>query len=90
MYNTKNDKYVCDFCGMEIGWDEHHHSHGDIYSCDICGKHFCSRCFKNKIGTDAYYQMIQSGNRIKCPDCVNSGYNTVADWINNGCASAHK
>lgn len=30
MYNMKNDKYVCDFCGMEIGWDEHHHSNGDI------------------------------------------------------------
>lgn len=69
-YRKGNDKYICDFCGVELGWEEHTDAHGEIWSCEVCGKNFCSRCLRGAIGRENYVKLMQSGDLIKCPDCA--------------------
>ena len=69
MYNIEKDNYACDICGFEMKWDESDDIHGDVWSCEVCGKIFCSKCFKDAHGDKKYYEMMQSGEYIRCPQC---------------------
>jgi hypothetical protein len=69
MSNEKCDVYVCGFCGWEGKWDLRDEIHGDLWGCEMCGRVFCSKCFVDRLGTDAYWNMMQSGGYILCPDC---------------------
>lgn len=69
-YREETDKYNCDFCGVALGWEEHTETHGEIWSCEVCGKNFCSQCLRNAIGPENYMALMQSGELVKCPDCV--------------------
>ncbi len=66
----ETDKYICDFCGAELGWEEHTDIHGEIWSCEVCGKNFCSQCLRGAIGREDYVKLMQSGGLIKCPHCM--------------------
>lgn len=69
-YRKETDKYVCDFCGVELSWAEQTDAHGEIWSCEVCGKNFCSQCLRNAVGREHYVVLMQSNDLIKCPDCV--------------------
>lgn len=64
-----NEFYVCDFCGWESKWDLRDRIHGELWSCEMCGCCFCSKCFMDRLGADAYWNMMQNGGYILCPDC---------------------
>lgn len=69
MYNIEKGNYTCDTCGFEMKWDESDDIHGEVWSCEVCGKIFCSKCFKDAHGDTKYYEMMQSGEYIRCPQC---------------------
>ena len=69
MYIMDKDKYVCDFCGVELAWDERDESHGEMWGCEKCGKSFCTKCFTERHGYDQWMNMMQLCNEIYCPDC---------------------
>lgn len=70
---TKNEKekniYTCNFCGFSEDWEETDEKHGEMWSCEVCGQNFCSKCFIDKFGRQKYYDMMQSGEYIRCPEC---------------------
>lgn len=70
-YNISQDTYSCDFCGAEIGWEDKDEVRGDIWSCERCGKVFCSKCLRDAIGEDAYWEMMLGCDFILCPECYN-------------------
>ena len=69
MYNKTTDTYTCDICGYENKWDSHDEVHGELWSCESCGTTFCSKCFIEELGWDAYHKMMQSDDLVSCPDC---------------------
>lgn len=69
MYDAEKDTYSCDLCGFEMRWDAHDDEHGEMWGCEKCGGVFCSKCFIDKLGRDAYMQMMQGSDLIYCPDC---------------------
>ena len=69
MSNEKCNVYVCDFCGWEGKWDLRDEIHGELWGCEMCERVFCSKCFMDRFGSDAYWNMMQSGGYILCPDC---------------------
>lgn len=70
MENIEREEiYACVLCGFRERWDETDEVHGDMWSCEVCGKVFCSKCLREAIGTSKYYEMMQSGEYIRCPDC---------------------
>lgn len=54
MYLMESDTYVCDICGFEGEWDDHDDIHGELWGCERCGGTFCTKCFIETIGTNAY------------------------------------
>ena len=70
MAYMSEDLYECDFCGVELGWDETHDTYGDMWECEECGRTFCSRCLKNAIGEAAYYELMRGHDKVLCPDCA--------------------
>lgn len=62
--------FICSFCGFQIGWQESDYSHGTMWSCERCGTTFCTACAVDKIGRKAYDEMMQTGERVLCPDCI--------------------
>ena len=62
-------KYTCVICGFSEGWEETDDIHGDMWSCEVCGDIFCSKCLIDAIGTRKYWEMMQSGEYIICPEC---------------------
>ena len=69
MYSMKTGHYTCDFCDFEMEWDGHDDIHGEMWGCEKCGDTFCSKCFINKHGHDAYVDMMQGADCIMCPTC---------------------
>lgn len=69
-YNMDKDTYSCDFCGIDMKWDETHPENGDMWGCEVCGKTFCSKCLKDKVGVLNYYMILQGNNLVLCPDCA--------------------
>lgn len=67
--DKRNERYECDFCGTQIGWEEQDDVCGEIWGCEKCGRAFCTKCLIDKVGRDAYMKRMQSGNLILCPDC---------------------
>lgn len=76
MYLMNSDTYICDFCGIELLWDETSDTNGDMWGCEVCGKTFCSKCLKDKIGEVEYLKVMQATSSeyeddvLRCPDCV--------------------
>lgn len=69
MYNLEKDTYICDTCGFEAKWDASDDIHGELWGCEECGDTFCSKCFIDRFGQDAYMKMAQESDRIYCPVC---------------------
>lgn len=73
MYNINRDTYTCDFCGFEEGWEDSDDIHGTMWICENepdCGhKHFCTKCFVDRFGSEAYGRMIRTSDHVLCPDC---------------------
>lgn len=59
----------CDFCGWESKWYLHDEIYSELWGCEMCGRVFCSKCFMDQFGVDAYWDMMQGGGYILCPDC---------------------
>lgn len=66
---TSGNIYTCELCGFWGDWEETDDIHGDMWGCEVCGKVFCSKCFKDTHGEKKYYEMMQSGEYIRCPEC---------------------
>lgn len=62
-------EYQCDFCGFVGKWDESDEAHGDLWGCEVCGATFCSKCLKDKVGTDGYKKIMRENDIITCPNC---------------------
>lgn len=69
MYLMESDIYVCDICGFEGRWDDHDDIHGELWGCERCGGTFCTKCFIDTIGKNAYLKMMHSEDLILCPEC---------------------
>lgn len=69
-YILAKDSYECDFCGVEISWEETHPTRGDMWGCEKCGKTFCSQCLKDRIGENGYDRIMRDNDLILCPDCA--------------------
>ena len=69
MYNIEKGNYTCDICGFEMKWDESDDIYREVWSCEVCGEIFCSKCFKDAHGDNKYYEMMRSGEYIRCPQC---------------------
>lgn len=69
MYSMKRDTYTCDLCGVEMKWDESDEINGEMWGCEKCGDTFCSKCFIDKYGREAYMSMMQGHDKIYCPNC---------------------
>lgn len=69
MYLMESDTYVCDICGFEGEWNDHDDIHGELWGCERCGGTFCTKCFIETIGTNAYWKMMHSEDLILCPEC---------------------
>ena len=69
MYNLSRDTYTCDFCNLEMRFDEHDDVHGDLWGCEECEAIWCTKCFVDRFGRDAFDKMIRENDRIYCPTC---------------------
>ena len=76
MWHMGTDIYECDFCGVEIQWDESDALHGSMWECEECGEHFCEKCFTDRWGFGAWDAMLHQGlsgsfadDIIMCPEC---------------------
>lgn len=56
-------------CGFEEYWEESDDIHGTMWECECCDTHFCTKCFIDRFGSEAYGRMIQMSDRVLCPDC---------------------
>lgn len=62
--------FSCRFCGHESKWGSGDDIHGSLWHCDACGATFCEKCFIEEHGEQAFYEMLQSGEYIRCPECL--------------------
>lgn len=69
MYLMDIDLYECDFCGIEMKWDDVHPKNGIMWGCEKCGRDFCKKCFCDKHGFDGYSEMLHFPNKVLCPEC---------------------
>lgn len=69
MYGTKRNTHICDLCGCELDWDGGDYIHGTMWGCERCGIDFCSKCFIDRRGREAFEDMLQNGDKVLCPDC---------------------
>lgn len=74
MYSMSKDTYTYDECGFEENWDAHDHQQGDIWECEYCGAHFCTTCFVNAAGREAFDQMLRETDHVLCVKhyCINA------------------
>ena len=63
------DLYTCDFCGVQMKWDESKERSGTMYGCEKCGREFCSRCFKKYLGNEKFDDMLADEEKVLCPSC---------------------
>lgn len=69
-YSMEKDTYTCDYCGVEMKWDDVDEQRGAIWGCEVCeSKHFCTACFKERYGAQRFLDMTQNDPMIMCPDC---------------------
>lgn len=73
LYNMSIDTYACDICGFEEKWDAHDDRRGDLWECDYCGKHFCTACFIEEVGRDAFEKMLGETDYVLCPEHYKEG-----------------
>ena len=69
MYSMERDTYICDFCSVEIGWDETKEPHGEMWGCEKCGRAFCTKCFIDRFSRKVWMDMMQDCQSILCPTC---------------------
>lgn len=69
MYLMNNDSYKCDYCGIEMDWDESKQEYGDMWECEQCGTNFCSKCFTDELGLAEFRNMINESDKVLCPNC---------------------
>lgn len=62
--------FTCSLCGHKPKWGSNDDIHGSLWHCDVCGATFCEKCFIEEHGEQAFYEMLQSGEYIRCPDCL--------------------
>lgn len=67
--SLKRNTYICDICGAEVAWDAEDIVHEEIWGCESCGKDFCTKCFVDRHGKEAYEKMLTESPVILCPDC---------------------
>ena len=69
MYEMSTDLYTCDFCGVQMKWNESKEGYGTMYGCEKCGREFCSRCFKKYLGNEKFVDMLADEEKVLCPSC---------------------
>jgi len=60
---------ICHLCGFEAPWETSDDIHGPIWVCEYCGEEFCTKCFVDRYGRDAYDHMVKDSDMVLCPDC---------------------
>lgn len=73
MYSMEKDTYICDTCRVEVKWDGHDEKKGTIWECEYCGKHFCTACFVEKAGREAFDRMFRETDFVLCPEHFEKG-----------------
>ena len=73
MINGQAEAYACAGCGKIIPWDGSDEERGTLWCCEIreCNNMFCAACFIEIHGADAYREMANACDIIRCPDCWN-------------------
>ena len=69
MYLMSIDKYECDYCGTQSKFDEQDDTRGSMWGCEKCNVDFCTKCFVDKCGRDAFEFMLRDGDKVLCPAC---------------------
>lgn len=84
MYLMSTDLYECDFCGLQLKWDQKDERKGSIWECEKCGKHFCQQCFIDKHGNNIWQQNLEGAlsgpdetSLLLCPSCYAQKINTI-------------
>lgn len=68
-YQMATGLYSCDICGFEMTWDRNDGLHGCMWGCEKCESHFCSKCFIDRHGADAFHRMLRESGKALCPTC---------------------
>ena len=68
-YQMATGLYSCDICDFEMTWDRNDDIHGSMWACEKCESHFCSKCFIDRHGADAFQRMLQERDKGLCPSC---------------------
>lgn len=82
---TESEVYECALCGFKGRWDISYDVHGDMWGCEECGIVFCSKCFKDKFGTDAWMLMTNCCPIILCPECFEKRQHEKWQGRKGGC-----
>ncbi len=74
-YSCKLLTCVC--CGVQILEHSANEERGAILECAECCNHFCTQCFVDHLGTQAYRDMVNSeeathDNNFLCPRCYSA------------------
>jgi len=64
--------YTCAYCKTDISWEGADDRNGNIWGCDKCGIDFCTKCFIDSEGSEAFQHMMNSMNDTLCPECFNA------------------
>lgn len=78
MYHVGKELYTCDFCGIALKWDETDDQNGDMWGCERCGAEFCTKCFVDRHGRQAFDMMLRDHDLVLCPDCWKEEKNEVS------------
>lgn len=81
MYLLNRDAYVCDECSAEMKWDETDTTHGTMWECEKCGRNFCSKCFVDRCGEQAFTCMLKKSDIVLCHDCFTKENNGGAENV---------
>ena len=65
----EKDMCICSVCNAEIDWEGSDLHKGHIWVCEECGEYFCTDCFEQVHGCDAFDDMYHNGTTMICPDC---------------------
>ena len=71
------DTYICNTCGIRIGWQDIDSINGAIWECEDCGLYFCTKCFEDRFGRPKFDDMMQHDDIIRCPDCFKAIEETI-------------
>ena len=68
-YQMATGLYSCDICDFEMTWDRNDDIHGSMWACEKCESHFCSKCFIDRHGADAFQSCMWGSGWMRSRGC---------------------